>query len=438
MSKQRPSNAGFKTAFRPRPDGLLLESSEPWRRRLFRNTYTRNGRVVALRHWSVKIQYQGRRRTFSLRHSSRAGAADEAFSLYQTIVTEGWEAALKACVTGVRTAGLPPPPGPPGELPRSAAAYWKERLIKRKYREACLTPAEEFSARIEHAGRYAYFPLGRDDRAGAAARAGEIYRTIVDQGWEPAQQQFPREITVAIFWAASPAACTYTTLFTLVGEPSPAKTMATRPALRPPRKIALVEADPVIRRTLAHWLDRQTGFRCLAAHKSMAEVLDSVVVEPPDLLLVNRNLPQPSKLPSPRLPILAYGVYEDSDQIFINLSGVTAGYIFRRRPPAALLEPIQPALRQKVFSEPELAPHIRSYFQSLFGAANFPEDRAGLAHLTAREQDILGQMSKGYQDKEIAEALRISIWTVRIHLKHIFGKLNVHTRTEALLKHLQK
>jgi DNA-binding NarL/FixJ family response regulator len=416
---------------------VLLESPELWRRRIYRNTYTRNGRVTALRHWSVKIQYQGRRRTFSLRQTSRIGAADEAFLLYQTIVTEGWEAAMRACVTGAKTGGRPAPTGPLEEIPRSEAAYWKERLIKRKYREACLTPAEEFSARIEHAGRYAYFPLGRDDRAGAAARAGEIYRTIVDEGWEPSQQQFRREITIAIFWAASPAACTYTTLFTLVGD-SPADATPTRASLRPPRKIALVEADPVIRRTLAFWLDRQTGFRCLAAYKSMAEVLDSVALEPPDLLLVNRNLPQSSKPQAPRLPILSFGVYEDSDQIFINLSGVTAGYIFRRRPPAALLEPIQPALRQKVFSEPELAPHIRTYFQSLFGAANFPEDQAGLAHLTAREQDILGQMSKGYQDKEIAEALRISIWTVRIHLKHIFGKLNVHTRTEALLKYLQK
>ena len=126
------------------------------------------------------------------------------------------------------------------------------------------------------------------------------------------------------------------------------------------------------------------------------------------------------------------------EEVGFNLSGVTAGYIFRRRLPTALFEPIQPVLRQRVFTTKETVAQVRNYFQSFFGVSNIVEENPGIAHLTAREQDILSHVSKGYLDKEIADALNISIWTVHNHLKHIYEKLDVHTRTEAVLKYLQK
>jgi len=91
-----------------------------------------------------------------------------------------------------------------------------------------------------------------------------------------------------------------------------------------------------------------------------------------------------------------------------------------------------------VFTTKETFAQVRNYFQSFFGVSNIAEENPGLAHLTAREQDILSHVSKGYLDKEIADALNISIWTVHNHLKHIYEKLDVHNRTEAVLKYLQK
>ena len=167
--------------------------------------------------------------------------------------------------------------------------------------------------------------------------------------------------------------------------------------------------------------------------------------ERPDLLLVNRTLPElpvaeffdRMKKHWPDLTAFTYGIYQDSDHIFITLSGVTAGYIFRRRKPHELFEPIRGALRQRVLSAREVSLQIRDYFQSLFGFS--PGDEPpGLPSLTAREQEILNHVSKGFLDKEIAGALSISVWTVHNHLKHIYEKLNVHTRTEAVLKYLQK
>jgi len=81
---------------------------------------------------------------------------------------------------------------------------------------------------------------------------------------------------------------------------------------------------------------------------------------------------------------------------------------------------------------------VRDYFQSLYGFTRPGEETQALASLTALEQEILNHLSKGFLDKEIASALSISIWTVHNHLKHIYEKLGVHTRTEAVLKYLQK
>ena len=61
-----------------------------------------------------------------------------------------------------------------------------------------------------------------------------------------------------------------------------------------------------------------------------------------------------------------------------------------------------------------------------------------MSRLTARELEILGQMARGFLDKEIANGLRISVWTVHGHAKKIYEKLGVHSRTEAVVKYLQK
>ena len=391
--------------------------------------------------WSVKIQHQGRRRTFSLQATSRSVAAREAQTLYETLRTAGWDAAVRVAERRLRAGS----DRPLDEPLKAGTVYWRERLVQRKYAEARLDQTKEFSVRIEHSGRYCYFPVGTADENLAATRAAEIYQVVAGRGWDAAFHQFCREITVALFWTSIPAACTYTTLFTFVDDP-PETAIPVRERVRPPRKVALVEVDPEVRRTLAFWLDRQPGFRCSAVFKSAADALASIDREPPDVLLVNRAQ---SEMPAgtflqrlstqrPALPAFLFGVYEDSDQIFVNLSGVTAGYIFRRRLPTDLFEPIQPALRQRVFSAKEAFAQVRNYFQSFFGVSNLAEENPAIAHLTAREQDILSHVSKGYLDKEIADALQISIWTVHNHLKHIYEKLNVHTRTEAVLKYLQK
>jgi DNA-binding NarL/FixJ family response regulator len=444
VSKQRPSTRRRRPQARIGPPSLTADSVTLWQARVFRNTYTRKGRTLRVKKWSVKIQHEGKRRTFSLAAASKVEAAREAHSIYQVVRAGGWEAAARAprhaTSTLTRRALIPHR----NELLKSDVRYWRERLIHSKYTEARLTRLKEFSVRIEDEGVYQYFPLETDDAECAAARALRIYQTIKAKGWEAAFEEFPREITVAIFWSTSPVACTYTTLYTL-RDAHPSSPPAVPGGSPAEKRILIVEPDAGVRRTLVLWLCRQPGFRCMSAVKTAEEAQNAILREPPDMLLVNRALPEMPvaefrerlKVRLPDLPAFTHGIYQDSDQIFITLSGVTAGYIFRRRKPTELFEPIRGAIRHRTLSAKELRLQIRDYFQSLFGFT-LDGDATPLASLTAREQEILSCVSKGFLDKEIAGALGISIWTVHNHLKHIYEKLNVHTRTEAVLKYLQK
>jgi DNA-binding NarL/FixJ family response regulator len=419
---------------------LAGKSIRYWSERLYRNSYTRAGRLLRVRGWSVKIQHEGRRRTFSLGAVPRSLAARRARALHRTIVTRGWEAVL------AHPFALPRTSGGRGAPPVNAAQarYWQRRLLTRRYTEG-LRPqlAGELSVRIEHAGQSRYFPLGTADRAAAARRAAEIYRTLVAEGWHHVARRIAREITVAVFWSHEPLACTYTTLFTCPeGDPAGQDRRGVRIS---PGMICVVEADDGVRHAVASCVAMQMPGWRIATLSSAADALHAASAPGLGLVLINRNLPDMSggecaehlKTRSPNLPIYTYGIYDDSDQLFLSFSGVGAGYILRRRPPALLLEPIGLLPARRAPSARLIADHVRRYFQGLFGEPSTQAARA-MARLTPREQDILELLSKGYIDKEIAQRLGISAWTVHGHLRSIFDKFQVHTRTEAVVKYLQK
>jgi DNA-binding NarL/FixJ family response regulator len=324
---------------------------------------------------------------------------------------------------------------------RSTIAYWKQRLIHRPYPEARLRTGAEYSVRMEQEGAYNYFPLGSDQEDVAAAKALEIHRAILRHGWQAATEQFDREVTMAIFWSDNPSAVTYTSLFTFTGAPPKLPAPASSKVRR---KIAVLEPERSVQSTVRFWLERQPGFCCSAVFNDASEALAGLSANQADVILVNRALPNAShtlaelKARSSQSAAFTYRIHEDSDQIFISISGVTGGYILRRRVPTALFDPIRVAANQKTFSPHEALRHVRDYFQSFFGNPVASDSHLTMLHLTAREQEILNYVGKGYLDKEIAAALNLSVFTVHNHLKNIYEKLGVHTRTEAALKYLQK
>lgn len=331
----------------------------------------------------------------------------------------------------------------PGVSP-TKAVFWLSRLVHRNHADLAKPGwPVHYSAKIEHEGVACYFPLGSDDRKLAARRAGEIYRNAISTGWPLTFRKYPREITLAIFWRRHPIVCTYTTLYT---------NPRLRPAPRPrpqagSRRVILIEDDLEVLKALELWISGQPDFRLAGSFSTTRAALHSRAIASAGLCLFNQRAPDISErdllqrlsaLPRP-VPAYSFGIFEVSDDIFASLSGVQEGYFLRRRPPLDMLEPIADGgLGKEANSPGRLDAQITSYFQEILGRTTTAPGTREPQILTSRELEVLDCVRKGYPDKQIAQALSIQPSTVHTHLKKMFEKLGVHTRTEAVMKHLQK
>lgn len=338
----------------------------------------------------------------------------------------------------------------PRITPRVASAgsliRWEQELVRRRHAQFERPAFEgEFSVRLEHDRVAAYFPLGSAEPAVAAARADEIHRRLKSEGWERTLAIHPHEFTLALFWLHRPSACTYTTLFTL---PDSEPTSDAIPGNQSPNSIrtAIVEPQKAVRRALEGWVNRTRGFRCVLACASEREALARLPKVECDLLLFNRggrevaegDLLERLQQRHPRLPAFDYGIYAESDDIFVSMTGVEEGYLLRRRPPAEALSPLRAAALRGGSNVRELRSNLLHHFADLFLASPERPKSVNEVVLTPREREIIHCLRSGQPDKEVARILRISPLTVHTHLKRIFGKLGVHTRTEAVMKYWQK
>jgi DNA-binding NarL/FixJ family response regulator len=417
-----------------------------WHKRVFKGIFTRGGHRLTVRTWSVRIQFQGRRRTFTLGRITRAEAALRAAKIYETIRVHGWKTAAqlhsRMSVSPLQTAT-----GTAGEsLSKVDVRYWKARLLRRQHGgQARVKAGYEFSTRIEYAGRSHYFPLLTADEEAAAAKAAEIYQAIVTEGWGVASQRFARELTLGFHWVANPLAWTYTTIHTETGN-LPELTGAGNGKQRSTINIAIIEGDFGIRNALARCLRHQSADVCVSFLATGEQSFRELSRRPTCLALVNHSLPDMSgsqfierlaKL-APRLPAIIYSVYEDSDQLFKSTPGGASGYLLKRTSPRQVLEPIASLLSRGTLSSQQISQQVRHYFWNITTCLQADDEVQEMGKLTPREKEILDYLTKGYLDKEIAQVLGISVWTVHGHLKNIFEKFQVHTRTEAVVKYLQK
>lgn len=416
MSKMCPS---FETADLPAPPGAQ------WHGKVFHNTYTWKGRTAAVRGWSVKLQYQGRRRTFSLSAPTQKGAIAEAEKIYARLVNEGWDFVDQQ--TGPRSGH---------EFDKTDVGYWRKRLVIRKnYMAGAPAGNSQFSVFIDHAGSGYYFPLGLADPDSAAARALTIYQTVQNRGWMAACQIFPREICITFHWSSQPLLWTYTTVLTMPqGCPQPARTAAKTGARQ---YFLVIEADPSIRSVLASLLSPLEGWQCIFK----TDLDTSRSQRPASFCLINAGQQGKACLSAPShlallpngIPAIAYAIHANSDAAFTAPPGGISSYFYKRLPPQDMLEPIQAALQDAPVSLPALKSAAQAYLRSALKIVTDFEPSSAHVLLTPREQQVFDYLCKGNVDKEIATALGISPWTVRSHLKHIFEKLKVHSRIEAML-----
>jgi len=216
----------------------------------------------------------------------------------------------------------------------------------------------------------------------------------------------------------------------LVGKMS---TTATQPI-----RVALVEDDASIRNALEIVLNGAHGFECVGTYASAEDGLAQVASAAPNVVLMDIQLPRMSgvecvgqlKERHPEIQILMLTVFEDDELVFDSLAAGATGYLLKRTPPGEILEAIAEVHRGGSPMSSYIARKVvRSFQKSRHGAGE------GLP-LSEREREILQQLAKGYRYKEIADALTISLDTVRTHLRRIYEKLHVHSRTEAVVKFL--
>lgn len=205
-------------------------------------------------------------------------------------------------------------------------------------------------------------------------------------------------------------------------------------------KIGVVEDDNLIREGLQLLLESSPGFSCIATYANGEDAMIGLAEVKPDVVLMDIDLPGINgveciiSLKELKLPMvfIMLTVFEDAEAIFNSLSAGASGYLLKQTPPARLLDAIQEVHRGGSPMSSEIARKVVESFQQQAFAAE------KLGGLTKREEEILSYLAKGYLYKEIADLLFISIDTVRSHIRHIYEKLQVKTRTEAVLKYLNK
>lgn len=318
--------------------------------------------------------------------------------------------------------------------------YWESHLLQRRYRfPASGESAQDLAALIEHAGVGYFFPLGTSDVEIAAVKARHIYQMAVRDGWKAACQHFSRELIVSFEWSMNPVLWTYTTIHTLVE-----KTGESESAPPHQQRILVVEPDAGIRRALCWSINQQAGFVSVACD-SADGFCQALERHQPRMVLLNRSLAGRIGFKTagtvtpivPGVPAVTYSAHVDGDQMFVSTPGGAGGYLVKRVKPDRLLEPVlKVAIRPESTSEDFLL-CVKYYFQELL-QLHTRHDGSALAKLTHREREVMELLCKGGVDKEIAHAMNISVWTVHGHIKKIFERLQVRTRTEAVVRYLEK
>jgi DNA-binding NarL/FixJ family response regulator len=202
--------------------------------------------------------------------------------------------------------------------------------------------------------------------------------------------------------------------------------------------VCIIEDDDWIRENLATRIRQTEGFACLGCYRSGEEAIVQVPGLAPNVILMDINLPKMNGIECvrqlkslvPSAQILMLTVYEDSDKIFNSLLAGASGYLLKRTPQAEILEAIAEVHR----GNSPMTGHIARKVVQFFNQRGSQEGE--LEKLSKREREVLEHLARGVPYKEIASVLLVSIDTVRVHIKGIYGKLHVHSRGEAVAKYL--
>jgi DNA-binding NarL/FixJ family response regulator len=202
--------------------------------------------------------------------------------------------------------------------------------------------------------------------------------------------------------------------------------------------VSIVDDDKGLRESIAAFMNGAPGFRCVSAYGSAAAALQGLPSDHPDVVLLDINMAEMDgiecvarlKLLMPDVQAVMLTVYEDTDKIFKALAAGANGYLLKRLSPTKLLQAIREVHSGGSPMSSSIARKVVASFQKT-------RDTEKDVHLSPREQAVLDCLAKGLTYKQIADQLGISIDTIRTHLRRVYEKLHVQSRTEAVAKYLR-
>ena len=204
--------------------------------------------------------------------------------------------------------------------------------------------------------------------------------------------------------------------------------------------VSIVEDDTKVRESLARLIDGSNGYRCVSEHESGESALQEIPKVKPNVILMDINLTGISGVEcarrlKPLLPttqIIMLTVYQNTEHIFNALAAGATGYMLKQTKPDELLV----AVRDVNEGGSPMSSHIARKIVQSFQQKGQKEDET--QSLSPREAQVIELLAKGYLYKEVADTMGVSYATIHTHIRHIYEKLQVRSRTEAVVKHLSQ
>jgi DNA-binding NarL/FixJ family response regulator len=204
--------------------------------------------------------------------------------------------------------------------------------------------------------------------------------------------------------------------------------------------VSIVDDEKKLCQSISTFLNGSPGFRCVSIYGNAEAALKHLPTDQPDVVLMDINMAgmngiecvRQLKTLAPQIQILMFTIYEDTEQIFKALAAGATGYLLKRLEPGELLQSIRDVHTGGSPMSNSIARKVVASFQQ----ANQAGEKQNL--LTPREQAVLDCLAQGLAYKQIGDKLGISINTIRAHLRHIYEKLHVQSRTEAVAKYLRR
>jgi DNA-binding NarL/FixJ family response regulator len=208
----------------------------------------------------------------------------------------------------------------------------------------------------------------------------------------------------------------------------------------PDTRVVIIEDLREVREGLTALINGTAGFECVSSYGRMETALARIENDKPDAVLTDLGLPGMSGTEGiikireifSEIPIIALTIYDNDTEIFNALCNGANGYLLKNTPPARLLE----ALKEAVEGGSPMSPTIAARVVKLFRTFRPPEHAD--YRLTPQEISLLKLLVEGHHKKTAAREMEISVHTVSFHLKNIYEKLQVHSKTEAVAKALKE